>query len=84
MLVSISGKASIDMLDKVTNSFIVSIYILPQIIPLLIFKSLNISGVIESKKYPIITQKNSLISLPENYSTDIEKEQELINLIINH
>ena len=35
---------------------------------------------IPQKKYPIITQKNSLISLPENYSTDIEKEQELINL----
>jgi len=32
------------------------------------------------KKYPIITNPNSTISLPKNYSTDIEKEKELIDL----
>ena len=32
------------------------------------------------KKYPIITNPNSTISLPKDYSTDIEKEKELIDL----
>ena len=52
---SISGKASLEISDKVMNSFIVSIYTFPQIIPPTTFKSLNKSGVTESKKYPITT-----------------------------
>ena len=33
------------------------------------------------KKYKIITNENSIIKLPENYSTDNEKEYLLVNLI---
>lgn len=36
---------------------------------------------INEKKYKIITNENSTIKLPENYSTDNEKEYLLVNLI---
>jgi hypothetical protein len=48
--VSISVKASLLILDNVTNSFTVSIYTFPQIKPPDTFKSLNKSGVIAFKK----------------------------------
>ena len=36
---------------------------------------------VNEKKYKIITNENSTIKLPENYSTDNEKEYLLVNLI---
>ena len=36
---------------------------------------------VKEKKYKIITNENSTIKLPENYSTDNEKEYLLVNLI---
>ena len=61
ILVSISSSAVLSILENVISSLIVSIVILPQIIPEYKLRSLYISGVTESTKCP-----NTILFLPIN------------------
>ena len=68
--------ASILIFESVTNSLTVSIYTFPQINPLDTFKSLNISGVIESRKYP-----NTTLFLPINILLLVNATTALPNIL---
>ena len=73
MLVSISSNDSLLKFDIVTSSFIVSIFILPQISPDITVKSLNISGVMEYRKYPNSNLSCAIINLLSVITnTDVE------------